>query len=695
MKKSILIIILITLTIYPTKIGAQTLQRFQPSSSSQRTGILSSGNITNVVSTAIGCTDLGNKAVKGLTNLAVKSSSKLLKGAAKGIASFFGLGKAADAILDGGEQSVKDTVSREKQEELRKKEYCYDRIAYTASQAALNQLSNKTLNWINTGFGGNPFYVRDIDSFLNSIKNEKVRDYLRIADNINSGSGSAVGNSVTNKIIEMVTGRQTPSVTPSTTNELRYDAFTKDFSKGGWDAWYRMTQLGENPIGEVLNVSQQLGKNIGQQQDYTQKEIAQGDGFLNQKVCAEWAKADPDDDPSFYQNPDGSPKCLKFETVTPGTVIAEQTKQVTGSLARQLEAADEINEVLSKFFSGLINNLFNKGLQSLSTSSNQDFGDFGNNDLSGFGGTGSNIVFNSLGQPVNGTGTSVLPIYDSSGSGYETGEFNISNPKHIAMAIKTQKNFLSRTLDSQASIRKILPNIGRLDYCLPGPNLSWKDGVEKNIPVSQTAFLGLGFASAGTSGNFQTSPYTLFSQIGNKTKDFPEKQFLLTNITRNNLGLSLNTKFSEWLTTFEERTDQLFLTDSLSTAYENTEQTVSGKTFARGFVKDALLETATIPEYVEAISENDTIYIENINETESNIEELESIRAEVLEIVTTARNRHIAAKRALGITVNMSCLNEAYDISNSPINGYPREESDATVLLNSLENAQTNFYNNL
>jgi hypothetical protein len=43
----------------------------------------------------------------------------------------------------------------------------------------------------------------------------------------------------------------------------------------------------------------------------------------------------------------------------------------------------------------------------------------------------------------------------------------------------------------------------------------------------------------------------------------------------------------------------------------------------------------------------------------------------------------------------MACLNEAYDISNSVINGKTREESDPTALLNAMESAQTSFYNNL
>jgi hypothetical protein len=695
MKKTTLFILLILIALNtPIEASAQTMQRFTPTNGSQRSSLLNSTNITNTVSTVVGCTDLGNKIIKSLTKLALKSSSKILKGAIKGVAGFFGLGKAADSLLEKEEQSVKDEEARAKQEQLRKKEYCYDRIAYTLTQAALSQLSNKTLNWVNTGFGGNPFYVRDIDSFLTSIKNEKVRDYIRIADNINSGDGTAVGNNVTNKIIEMVTGRSVPSVGPSTASELKYDSFTKDFSSGGWDSWYGMTQLGENPIGEVLTVSQQLGKNIGQQQDYVQKEIAQGDGFLSQKQCAEWAKIDPDEEYSG-QNPDGSPKCLKYETVTPGTVIAEQTKQITGSLARQLEAADEMNEVLSKFFSGLINNLFNKGLQSLGTASNQDFGSFGNNDLTGFSGTGSNLVYDSLGQPVNGTGTSVLPVYDSSASGYDTGDFNISNPKHIAQVIKIQKDFLSQTLDSQAAIRKVIPNLGQLDYCLPGPNLSWSEGIQQNIPVSQTAFSSIRFAPAGTVGSFETSPYTLSGHIVNRTKNFPEKTFFIMNITRNNVGASVNEKFAEWLTSFETNMDDAFGLQALSTAFENLESTIAGKTFARGFVKDALLETATLPDYVEAISENDTIYTENIAELENNIPELEDIRAEVLSIITTARNRHIAAKQAQGITVNMACLNEAYDISNSVINGKTREESDPTALLNAMESAQTSFYNNL
>lgn len=705
MKHLIISIFIFLHIFYPITVSAQTnsTQRFQPSTSSQRnsSSFLNSGDIANIVNTAAGCADVGKKIIKGITNLSKKNTD--LGKAAKSISKFFGLEKKATggqevSVTDAAAQKLADEI-KDKQEKLRMKEYCYDRAAYTLSQKAMSLLSEKTLKWVNTGFGGNPFYVRNIDSFLDSIKNEQVRDYIRIADNINSGDGTAVGSSVTNKIIEMITGRPAPSSTPSTANELKYDAFTKDFTSGGWDAWYRTTQLGENPIGQVLTISQQLGKNIGQRQEKTEKELLQGNGFLNQKICVEYAQVPgPDDSPDLYLNPDGSLKCLKEETVTPGSTIAKQVEQITGTTIRQLELADEMNEALSRFFSSLIENLFNKGLQSLGQTTNQDFGDFGNNDLNTYGGQGDNIVLGSNGQPINGTGSGVIPAGGQGGGQYDISQFNISNPKHISSVIKTQKNFRSKTLDSQNSMRKILANLGRLDYCIPGPNLSWADSIENNISTFQESVSSGEFNRDLTTGIFSFGPYTLSNQIGNRTKNFFDKSFFIQNSFQASsyfVGQSINSKMSDWLTEFENETENKFSLSVISTAFENLEPTTAGKAFARGFVQESLEETFSIPEYTNLISENDDIYIANLGEVENNIEELESIRAEVLEIVTTARNRHIATKRALGITVNMTCLNEAYDISNTPIVGYPQEESDATSALNALENAQRSFYNNL
>ncbi|MBP6858184.1 MAG: hypothetical protein KBC11_03305 [Candidatus Pacebacteria bacterium] len=669
--------------------SSQVLQRFQPGVNIQSNGTKIGGvSFSGIGSSVLACANIGGKITNAISSIFTKKDD-FGTALTKAYSSFLKAGAQTVPVAD-SEAKKKIEEANKKLEEANKKESCLDAIAYTVAKQALTQITNKTLNWVNTGFGGNPFYVRNIDSFLGSIKNEQVRDYLRISDNARAGDGDAVSAGVSSKIIEIITGRPSKVSNPSTASELKYDAFTKDFSSGGWDSWYRMTQLGENPIAGILSTSQQLGKNIAEQQQKTTQELSQGNGFLSQKKCVEYAQApSPDDDYNFNTNADGSLKCLKFETVTPGSVIASQTQTITNSGTRQLEAADELNEVLGNFFDSLLNKLFNKGLQTLGRDSGDQFG----NDFSQFGGQGNNIVIGSNGQPINGTGSGVVLPYNQGGDDFDINSFNISNPRHIAAIIKSQKTFYNKASDSQASLQKILPNLGHLDYCLPGPTPTSINGAYSNSDYLFGAMRNSGVSTLGSS-SLTISPYELLDPIKNNSHFFPSATFTILN-DFTTFGSEVATKFSNWLSSYSTNYDTTFSKASLTNAFTSTESTTSGKLFAQGFVSEAFNETSLIPQYIQSIVGVDGQYESALNQTNITISELESIRAEVLDIVTTARARHIANKRAQGITVNLTCLNEVYDISNAPISGTPKEESDATVLLDALNAAQTSFYNNL
>lgn len=697
MKHLLTSILIATVLFSPLGVSAQTtgqnqqiLQRFQPNATVQTSGNKIGGiSFSGISGSVLACSGAGKEINNALARLGQKlagSKSGFLKGVGKAL----GIGGGGSG-LGGSEVPTTDSTAQTKLEAANKKESCLDAIAYTLAKQALQQVTNKTLNWVNTGFGGNPFYIRDASSFLRSIEKESFKDYINIASQTDN---QIIGESVSNKLVELFTGRRAPQLDrlPQTAAELKYDAFSKDFTQGGWGGWLDVTVNNQNPLGQFLNITEKLSKDYGEKEDQTNKELEQGNGFLSQKKCVEYAQISPDDSSEFntqVTNADGSPKCLKYETVTPGSVIAAQTQNITNSGTRQLEAADELNEVLGAFFDSLLNKLFNKGLQTLGRDSGDNFG----NNLSGFGGQGSNTVIGSNGQPINGTGSGVVLPYNQSGDAYDTSTFNISNPRHIAAVIKTQKIFLNRALDSQASLQKIVPNLGHLDYCLPGPHPTWAADTEAGALSLFTSMRGSGMANP-SSGFFAIDPYDLFDPLKGTSKTFTNKSLVIQNDTFVS-GSDIAELFSNWLSVFETSINTSFSEAGLSTSYAALETTTSGQAFARGFVSDAFNETSQLPQYLQAVIETDSQYESATTDTRSAITELESIRAEVLDIVTTARNRHIATKRAQGITVNMACLNEAYDISNTPITAPAREESDATVQLNDLEAAQTSFYNNL
>ena len=55
---------------------------------------------------------------------------------------------------------------------------CIDAIAFALAKTLLAKLTDSIINWINSGFDGNPFYIGDTGNFFKNV----IKDELQIAD---------------------------------------------------------------------------------------------------------------------------------------------------------------------------------------------------------------------------------------------------------------------------------------------------------------------------------------------------------------------------------------------------------------------------------------------------------------------------------------------------------------------------------
>lgn len=113
-----------------------------------------------------------------------------------------------------------------------------------------------------------------------------------------------------------------------------------------------------------------------------QAELARSGGIFDQKKCVEYEKikfsaTTCNGGVPIEQIPPGgtcvpdkvktppAPKCLKYETVTPGSVIKGKIDTYINSPERQIELADTLNGALNSLFSALINKFESQGLSGL------------------------------------------------------------------------------------------------------------------------------------------------------------------------------------------------------------------------------------------------------------------------------------------------------------------------------------------
>ena len=91
-----------------------------------------------------------------LASLASGTSASKLQGAA-GI---------SVPVTDGGTTATTGNITV--------KEACLDALAVSMSKSVLRKITESTINWINSGFEGDPLYVRDPESFFKGIANEQI-----------------------------------------------------------------------------------------------------------------------------------------------------------------------------------------------------------------------------------------------------------------------------------------------------------------------------------------------------------------------------------------------------------------------------------------------------------------------------------------------------------------------------------------
>jgi len=636
----------------------------------------SAGSFSGVQFTGVGSAVLGCTGVSSLVSNGISSAqSAVKKWALKSVGTAGPIGKFLEKNL-GGPQAVKD-------EGIQNKEACLDKVARVLAQKTLAQMTTKIGNWVNTGFDGNPAYVRDIESYLKTTRNQQIEKYL---PGLTSRS-PIFGNAMRSIITKQVTGKTDGLLKKAddTPEAKAFLSFTKDFSDGGWSA---LLNNDNNPLSTLFMSSSELARSIDSQALNTREEINRNGGFLDLRTCVQYQG----------QNSAGQPICTRYGTTTPGSLISSQLEAITASPIRQAELADELNEAVGSFFDNLLNKLVSKGARSFRSSS--------------FSGTGITPSTNIGSNYVPGAGENAFDSPQFS-LGFEQ-NLDISRPQQIRAVLQAQHNFLNASKDTAVAAANVVPALARLDYCMPGPTPAWGMNVEDNLESLVGSIVHDPY-KGGTGGNADAVlvPFKAIDPISGAIKGVTvrsgmfdqlydgKKEWLAAEVLkpgkkiRFNEGQDLsdndddgevssgNEEINAYVRgAFSVLVQQLTTTYSqinILTAFANTGTTILDKAFNRGMAANAYRATTTFIPYTQSIAELIDSYTISDIDTESNIAQLTAMNAEVQQIVATAKARYVAQRAAGGNPVNMECIDNAYEINQATVEAtanFRRLESD-------------------
>ncbi len=291
------------------------------------------------------------------------------------------------------------------------KELGFDGVAFMIINYIIERMAASTVNWINSGFKGQPAFVTNPEAFFTDIGDKVAGQYIFSNPNLRFLCGpisAKIKLALTQSYIQEKQYQCT-----LTQVGRNFDDFMGNFENGGWDNFFELTQKQQNnPIGAYLQAESELLEKIANKKDLKEKDLLQGKGFLSYQKCKRYAgnvtpgtgssattgtkpmvcvkRAPLDSSPDSgkcleekevtidsYGNqintddigPGAEGACLEHETETPGSVISEQLNKTLGIGGEKLAAADEINEIVSALLNQLVTRAIGTvagGLRSLS-----------------------------------------------------------------------------------------------------------------------------------------------------------------------------------------------------------------------------------------------------------------------------------------------------------------------------------------
>jgi len=207
----------------------------------------------------------------------------------------------------------------------------WDALAWLAANIVIRHLVDDTVQWINSGFNGSPFFVTNPGDFLMEAGNQASGLFLAKLKLTGLCSNWE-------PMIKIALQSQQPfnqRMQQCTIGRVidNYDAFMNDFTQGGWAGWIAVTQSDSNPYGLYLSASDEMARQVLDAQNQAQTKANWGKGFLSQEECAEIDGDVYDDCVATGSTPVACEKkaCVNWQIQTPGTTIENRLTAALGT----------------------------------------------------------------------------------------------------------------------------------------------------------------------------------------------------------------------------------------------------------------------------------------------------------------------------------------------------------------------------
>ena len=246
-------------------------------------------------------------------------------------------------------------------------------IGYCVINAVLEYITQATIDWINSGFDGNPAFVEDPEKFFGDIAQTESANFLQQV--VKGSTGIDVCQPFRLQIVTGLSGgvgggqfaRQArcgfddmKAALGSSGVDFDYQAYTSgsaDYS-GSLDIWQNLYENDQNNThGAGFLVAEELQKRLAIKQNTATLDLTMGRGFMSVKSCTK-------DSTTTDANGNTVPVKGTCRTTTPGGVIEDQANRALGAGRERLVMADKFDQIITALVNQLIKTALSEVLSS-------------------------------------------------------------------------------------------------------------------------------------------------------------------------------------------------------------------------------------------------------------------------------------------------------------------------------------------
>ena len=219
-----------------------------------------------------------------------------------------------------------------------------DSAAMIAARLAIQQIVNSTVRWAQSGFDGNPAYAVDPKKYFTDLADGVAVSFIEGTDLEFLCSPFQVQVKLALQNQHTRDARFQCTLTEVVGN---IEAFYGDFSQGGWDGWFAMTQnSSNNPYGAYIDAQVELDTRIASVVGLEREQLAWNQGFLSVGRCI---------GVEVLNEQTGQRECLgSTQIVTPGATIKSQLDKVLPSGIESLITVNHVEQLIQAFATGLL-----------------------------------------------------------------------------------------------------------------------------------------------------------------------------------------------------------------------------------------------------------------------------------------------------------------------------------------------------